>query len=104
MAHFSDVNFSGRFPLAEISYNEEAFPGKIKLSAFNPFIPSDDKNSSIPAAFFQWDIENDSDKEITYTVAFSCGNPLKPDTENSFSKSGRISGISLKSAKIKREL
>ncbi len=102
MAHFSDVNFSGRFPLAQISYNEEAFPGKIKLSAFNPFIPSDDKNSSIPAAFFQWDIENTSDREITYTVAFSCGNPLKPQTENRFSKDGDISGITLESAKNKK--
>ena len=73
--HFSDIEFNGEFPIAEINYKDERFPANVKLTAFNPFIPSDAENSSIPAAFFEVEIENTTEKEITYQAAFSLGNP-----------------------------
>lgn len=82
ITHFREVEFDGRFPIAELTYREEAFPGNIRLTAWNPLIPSDDRNSSIPAAFFEWEIENTSKEELTYTVAFSCGNPEEEGAVN----------------------
>ena len=50
--HFENCEFDGEFPVANINFSDEKFPASVKLTAFNPFIPGDDKNSSIPAAFF----------------------------------------------------
>src|SRR6185369_746098 len=37
MPHFKDAEFRGEFPLAEITFNEERFPGTVRMQAFNPF-------------------------------------------------------------------
>ena len=50
--HFKKVKFDGKFPIATIIFEDDNFPAKVTLKAFNPFIPLDADNSSIPAAFF----------------------------------------------------
>ncbi len=50
--HFQQVTFTGEFPFATLRFEDEKFPGIVELIAFNPFIPLNDKDSSIPAAFF----------------------------------------------------
>src|SRR5205823_762774 len=37
--HFDDAVFVGRFPLAEIEFVRHRFPGKVRMTAFSPFIP-----------------------------------------------------------------
>ena len=74
--HFKNVSFKGEFPFAEITFCDDNFPAQIKLRAFNPFIPLDEKNSSIPGAFFEVEIQNVSDEEIEYQTAFSLINPF----------------------------
>ncbi len=73
--HFSEVEFDGEFPIATLFFKDEDFPANIKMTAFNPFIPLDSKNSSIPAAFFEIEVENITDSEIKYQIAFSLTNP-----------------------------
>ena len=51
--HFRQLEFQGEFPVATVFFEEEKFPGQVKLTAFNPFIPLNDRDSSIPAAFFE---------------------------------------------------
>ncbi|QGQ98288.1 hypothetical protein EHS13_27090 [Paenibacillus psychroresistens] len=74
MPHFKDVAFSGEFPLAEMTFSDNYFPGNITLNAFNPLIPLNDLDSSIPAAFFEIEFENTSDISIAYTACLSVGN------------------------------
>lgn len=76
MPHFAQTEFSGEFPLASMKFADPAFPGQIEMLAFNPFIPLNDKDSSIPAAFFEWELNNTTDVPITYTLCLSVGNPL----------------------------
>ena len=73
--HFKNVIFKGEFPLAKLTFEEENFPAKCTLTAFNPFIPHDDFNSSIPAAMFEWEVENINRKETEFTLAFALQNP-----------------------------
>jgi uncharacterized protein (DUF608 family) len=51
--HFKRCVFTGAFPFANIDLQDECFPGTVRLSAFNPFIPINDRDSTIPAAFFE---------------------------------------------------
>ncbi len=72
--HFSSSYFKGTYPIAEITFKHENFPGNVKMTAFNPLIPTNEDDSSIPAAFFEFEIENNTDKTIEYTLALSCNN------------------------------
>ena len=77
LPHFRDVVFEGAFPFARILFTDPQFPGKAELSAWNPFIPLQEDDSSLPAAFFEITLENTDTQPIDYTVAFSVTNPLK---------------------------
>ena len=96
--HFSEVEFKGEFPIATLSFRDNHFPGDVQLSAFNPFIPLDSDNSSIPAAFFEITIQNTSNKDLTYTVCSCLRNPFpKGETVNRYVRSDGKSLIRLSS-------
>ncbi len=75
--HFKDLEFDGEFPIATLDFKDDCFPGNIKMTAFNPFIPLDSKNSSLPCAFFEFEVENTTAEDIRYQVAFTVANPYE---------------------------
>ncbi len=74
--HFSSWTFKGEFPVAEIAFSDDTFPGDVTMCAFNPFIPLDEDNSSLPGAFFEITIHNNSEESIEYQTALSLQNPF----------------------------
>ena len=52
-------------------------PLKVSLEAFNPMIPNDSKNSSIPGAFFEIKVKNCSAVESRLSVACALANPFE---------------------------
>ena len=82
LPHFKSVDFLGTFPLAELTYHDESFPGAVKLLAFNPFIPTNEDDSSIPAALFEFSITNSTEQTLTYTLAGALTNPLPANNRN----------------------
>lgn len=101
-AHFKNTEFCGTFPTASIKFSDQDFPARVTLSAFNPFIPCDEKNSSIPAAFFEIEITNTEDCDITYQTAFSLSNPYKVSQNESLKKEN-VNMIILKNAGVSPE-
>lgn len=93
LAHFPEVSFTGEFPFARLKYSCENMPADIELEAFNPFIPMDEDNSSLPAAAFVWKIKNTSDEPTDYTLAFSLGNLFRI-SQGGFSKYEKKNGLS----------
>ncbi len=96
--HFKDVEFNGEFPVASVSFKEEHFPANVNMLAFNPFIPLDEKNSSIPAAFFEIEIENTTTEEIKYQVALSVKNPYAKTLNKAINK-----GVFMYSAEAEKD-
>jgi uncharacterized protein (DUF608 family) len=92
--HFLGCTFNGTFPLSCISFTDKAFPGDIKLYAFNPLIPQNDRDSSIPAAFFEIEIINTSCETTDYSVAMSLRNPYG-GSRNSITSDGGFRAIHL---------
>ena len=80
--HFINCEFEGNFPFADIAFSDPHFPAQVKLTAFNPFIPLNDADSSIPAAFFEIEINNTTDSELEYGVCFSVANPAENSVNN----------------------
>jgi non-lysosomal glucosylceramidase len=82
--HFADLEFCGEFPFAELRFIDESFPGSVSMTAFNPFIPLNDRDSSIPGAFFEVRVDNTMSEPITYTVCASVTNPLRVGGVNKY--------------------
>ncbi|MBQ9783323.1 MAG: hypothetical protein IJW44_02270 [Clostridia bacterium] len=74
--HFPDWSFEDRFPFAELTFSAPDFPARVSLTAFNPFIPMDEDNSGIPAAFFEIRFTNTSDHPICFGAACSLHRPF----------------------------
>lgn len=100
--HFDTCEFCGEFPIASIDFSSEDFPGSVRLTAFNPFIPLDSENSSIPAAFFEVTFSNPTESPISYQAAFSLANPFEKSRDYEI-KSGNISCVLLEHAEIFKE-
>ena len=100
--HFRNVEFRGEFPVAKLNFKDEIFPGVVEMTAFNPFIPRDSKNSSIPAAFFEFEVENTKDCEIKYQIAFSVANPFM-DSLNSYKAKDGMHFITMNNASAKKQ-
>ena len=98
--HFRNWEFHGEFPFAKIIFSDEKFPGIVTLTAFNPFIPLNDNDSSIPCAMFDIRIENSSDDEISYTVALVVANPWKQKSQNKFTAQNKSKMITLKNCAV----
>lgn len=69
--HFEKAVFTTKFPFANINFIDSKFPAKVNLEAYNPFIPSNDRDSSIPGAIIKIKIKNTTETDIKYTLAFS---------------------------------
>lgn len=84
--HFRNLQFDGAFPLAKLRFSDEDFPAVVNLKAFNPLIPHDAFNSSLPVAFFEWEIENITNEDVEYAISFCVQNPspqsINKSTEN----------------------
>ena len=76
MPHFRNHEFIGGYPFAKINFSDEKMPGQIALNAWSPFIPTNDRDSSLPSAIFEVEITNDTDKPIDYTVVGALANPF----------------------------
>ena len=75
---FRNAKFTGEFPVAELELSDPAFPGKVVLTAFNPLIPLNEYDSSLPGAMFRIRVENSGDSELTYTVVLVADNLWEP--------------------------
>ena len=56
MPHFRNHEFIGGYPFAKINFSDEKMPGQIALNAWSPFIPTNDRDSSLPSAIFEVEI------------------------------------------------
>ena len=95
MPHFAQNTFVGTFPIAQLEFSENDFPGTVSMEAFNPFIPHDEDRSSIPAAFFSFNVHNNQKRKLKFSITAVLGNPYGGKTFNRFSQSGGISRIVL---------
>ena len=68
---FEESSLTGPYPVASLHFSDRRFPGNIALSALSPFVPMEDRLSSMPVAMFEFTITNPSDADIDYSL-FGC--------------------------------
>jgi uncharacterized protein (DUF608 family) len=94
MPHFASCRFEGRFPIARLEFADAHFPGGVALQAFNPFIPLNDRDSSMPVAMFEVTLSNTTDAPIDYSVIGVLGHGLERPTAVR-KLAGPISGVAI---------
>ncbi|MDR6885017.1 GH116 family glycosyl-hydrolase [Bacillus sp. 3255] len=80
--HFANTSFRGEFPFAELLFDDEQDPIHVKLTAFNPFIPLNDKDSSLPCAILEYEVTNRSADELDLSVVGNLTNPFRKGAYN----------------------
>src|SRR6188508_464024 len=93
MPHFADNTFTGRFPTAELRFTDPHFPGQVELLAFNPFIPLNERDSSMPAAMFAVRFHNPGPDDIDYTAVGVIGHGIRPPTSGSLVSGDGMTGV-----------
>ena len=103
VARFKDASFQGEYPVANLTLSDPDVPVTAKLTAWNPFIPLNVKDSALPVAILEWTITNPTDKPVDVSLAASMSNPVMKVNEkgehigkgstNAFQKVGNLQGI-----------
>ncbi|WP_206098470.1 GH116 family glycosyl-hydrolase [Paenibacillus montanisoli] len=93
--HFKSTAFKGEYPFGEIEFIDDTVPLQVKLSAFNPLIPLNDKDSSLPAAIFTYEVTNTSSETLDISLVGNLTNPHTKDARNEFADYGAFKGIKL---------
>ncbi|MGH9495445.1 MAG: GH116 family glycosyl hydrolase, partial [Candidatus Sulfotelmatobacter sp.] len=79
LPHFRHTQFSATYPMAKIDFEDPELPVTVSLDAFNPFIPLNVDDSSLPIAILKYTIANRSPKPVDIALAFSLLNPVGYD-------------------------
>ena len=67
---FASSVFKGEYPFGEVTLTDRAMPISVVVRAWNPFIPLDDKNSSIPCAILEYALRNSSSHAVDYEFSY----------------------------------
>lgn len=96
------VTFTGSYPVARVAYHDAALPLRVSLTAFSPFIPVNDKDSSLPVAIFTFRLKNPGKEKVQATLAMNlqnrCGHPGCDKTRNEYVDFGSHRGLAMSQA------
>jgi uncharacterized protein (DUF608 family) len=70
LPRFRKCNFRGEFPFGIVRLSDPVVGVEVEISSFNPFIPLDDKNSSIPCAILEYTLKNQTLETINFQFSF----------------------------------
>ncbi len=79
LPRFRDAKFTGTYPFARIAFEDPGVPVSVSLEAFNPFIPLNVDDSSLPVALFHYHLKSNSTKPVDVALAFSLLNAVGYD-------------------------
>lgn len=77
LPRFEEVSWTGAPPLVNLEFRDRRIPLEISLECFNPLIPLDVENSSLPLGEFNWVITNPGNQPVEFSLAFFISNPFK---------------------------
>ncbi len=70
------IEYEGGYPIARLAFADEALPVQVTLEAFNPLIPLDTANSSIPCAVFRLTAHNTSQEPVEVNLLAALQNAV----------------------------
>lgn len=94
LPRFTEVSFRGEYPFATVQLDDPDVPVRTELTAWNPFLPLNVKDSALPVAIFEWTLTNDGDTPVEVALAASLLNPLTaPDDNGKARENGSLNAV-----------
>lgn len=101
LPRFNHASFDAAYPFGQVNLSTPQTPLDVKIKAFNPLIPGDVDNSSIPVAIIEFEVSNSSDEEVNFSICGSMQNFIGEDgrqgrgidNKNSYREEEDFSGI-----------
>ena len=98
---FSENTFDAAYPFGQVNLKTPQIPVEVKIKSFNPLIPGDIDNSSIPVAILDFELTNTSNKEGKFSICGVMQNFIGEDgssgkaagNKNTFRSEKEIKGI-----------
>lgn len=76
LPRFRKATFIGAYPFARVLLHDSRMPLEVSLEVFNPMIPLDTENSSLPLAVLEYHFASRASARMELAVAFSVMNPV----------------------------
>jgi uncharacterized protein (DUF608 family) len=74
MPHMRTAVFEGRFPFAKVTLKDPDMPLEVTIEGWSPFIPGNDRESSLPVACLNLTFKNVSGKAVKGTLGYNLKN------------------------------
>jgi len=71
LPRFARAEFAALYPFARVDLSDPTLPVRVRLEAFNPFIPLNERDSSLPVAILRYRVTNRTDRRLAVSVAGS---------------------------------
>ena len=77
LPRFDKNTFGSRFPFATIQLTDKDIPLNVEMTAWSPFIPTDQDNSSLPVGAIEYTFTNPTSKPIEAVFSYNAENFMK---------------------------
>ncbi len=76
---FSDVSFTGQYPVGTVDYRDPKVPVQVQLQAYSPFVPLSVDDSTLPTTVLEYTVHNTSTDSQPVQLLGWCENPASLD-------------------------
>lgn len=77
LPRFQKSTFEARFPFGTVSLSDDDIPLDVTIKAWNPFIPGDADNSSLPVGIIEYSFKNNSGKPLEAVFSYNSRNFMR---------------------------
>ena len=94
LLRFAECSFTGAFPFATVELRDDTVPVRVTVEAWSPFMPLNDRDSSLPVGVFQITLTNTTSRPVQAAVALSVENIIgHPDLAGNVNRLVREDGL-----------
>ncbi|MEI7848902.1 MAG: GH116 family glycosyl hydrolase [Chloroflexota bacterium] len=86
LPRFRNCTFKGEYPFGKVGLQDDRVPLKVSITSFNPFIPLDDKNSSLPCVALEYTFQNTSRETVAFEFSYHLSHLAYDHINADFSK------------------
>lgn len=95
--HFDKASFETKFPFGKVKLEDKDIPMDVSVTAWSPFIPTDEDNSSLPVGGLEYTFKNTGGKSLEACFSFHSENFMRIETPSEwggrFKPGYSISGV-----------
>ena len=112
LPRFNEASFDAAYPFGQVNLKTPQIPVSVKMKAFNPMIPGDIDNSSIPVAVIDYELTNHSKEAVKFSICGTMQNFIgndgteskAMDNRNIYRNENGIRGIFMSSEGVDKNL